>query len=177
MVLPDSCRISRVPQYLGTSHRSRHAFVYGAFTLYGRTFQSRSTNTPICNSLTNLQLRQTCPTTPFVQRLQAYTQTVWAISFSLAATKKITVVFFSCRYWDVSLPCVGSNYPIYSDNSNQTLLWLGCPIRRSPVKRLFAPNRGLSQLTTSFIAFKCQGIRRTPLLTWLKPFNLHNLLQ
>ena len=86
----------------------------------------------------------------------------------------ITFVFFSCRYWDVSLPCVGSNYPIYSDNSSQTLLWLGCPIRRSPVKRLFAPNRGLSQLTTSFIAFKCQGIRRTPLITWLRPL-WHNL--
>ena len=30
--------------------------------------------------------------------------------------------------------------------------------------RLFAPTRGLSQLTTSFIAFLCQGIHRVPLL-------------
>ncbi len=39
----------------------------------------------------------------------------------------------------------------------------GCPIRRSPDRRLFAPPRSLSQLITSFIAFRSQGIHRTPL--------------
>ena len=34
----------------------------------------------------------------------------------------------------------------------------GCPIRRSPPQSLFAAKRGLSQLTTSFIASLCQGI-------------------
>jgi hypothetical protein len=33
---------------------------------------------------------------------------------------------------------------------------------------MFAPHRRISQLTTSFIACLCQGIRLVPLLTWLK---------
>jgi hypothetical protein len=46
-----------------------------------------------------------------------------------------------------------------------TLLGTGFPIRRSPGQGLFATTRGLSQLTTSFIAFLCQGIRHVPLVT------------
>ena len=42
---------------------------------------------------------------------------VWALSFSLATTQEIIIIFFSSRYLDVSVPWVGSlssNYP--SDN-------------------------------------------------------------
>ena len=42
----------------------------------------------------------------------------------------------------------------------------GCPIRKSPDQRLFAPTRSLSQLITSFIASESQGIRHAPLLTF-----------
>jgi hypothetical protein len=41
----------------------------------------------------------------------------------------------------------------------------GFPIRKSPGQGLFATTRGLSQLTTSFIAFLCQGIHHVPLVT------------
>jgi hypothetical protein len=41
---------------------------------------------------------------------------------------------------------------------------MGCPIRKSPGQSLFAANRSLSQLTTSFIAVLRQGIHRTPLV-------------
>ena len=44
---------------------------------------------------------------------------------------------------------------------------VGCPIRKSTTNRLFAPNRSLSQLVTSFIASLSQGIRHTPLVTFL----------
>jgi hypothetical protein len=44
------------------------------------------------------------------------------------------------------------------------LPWMGCPIRKSPGQSLFAAHRGLSQLTTSFIAVLRQGIHRTPLV-------------
>ena len=44
--------------------------------------------------------------------------------------------------------------------------WPGCPIRKSPDKRLFAPTRSLSQLITSFFASESQGIHRTPLVTF-----------
>ena len=41
----------------------------------------------------------------------------------------------------------------------------GCPIRKSPDQRSFAPTRSLSQLITSFIACESLGIHRTPFLT------------
>ena len=44
---------------------------------------------------------------------------------------------------------------------------IGCPIRKSPDRRLFAPPRSLSQLITSFIASESQGIHRTLLCTFL----------
>ena len=44
------------------------------------------------------------------------------------------------------------------------LLVTGCPIRKSPGRGLFAAHRGLSQLTTSFIALLRQGIHRVPLV-------------
>ncbi len=41
---------------------------------------------------------------------------------------------------------------------------VGFPIRKSPDQSLFAAPRGLSQLTTSFIACFCQGIHHAPLV-------------
>ena len=43
----------------------------------------------------------------------------------------------------------------------------GCPIRKSPDQRLFAPTPSLSQLITSFIASESQGIRHAPFFTFL----------
>ena len=48
--------------------------------------------------------------------------------------------------------------------SDPGFTWMGFPIRRSPVRSLFAAHRGLSQLATSFIAVLRQGIHRTPLV-------------
>ena len=42
----------------------------------------------------------------------------------------------------------------------------GCPIRRPVDLRLCAAPHGLSQLYASFIASRCQGIRRAPFVTW-----------
>ena len=46
----------------------------------------------------------------------------------------------------------------------------GCPIRKSPGQRLFAPHRSLSQLITSFFASESQGIHRTLLITFFLTF-------
>ena len=43
----------------------------------------------------------------------------------------------------------------------------GCPIRKSAGQGIFAPNRGLSQLITSFIASVSLGIRHAPFHTFL----------
>ena len=47
---------------------------------------------------------------------------------------------------------------MYSDERNRCSHQLGFPIRKSPDHRLLASSRGLSQLTTSFIASLRQGI-------------------
>jgi hypothetical protein len=56
---------------------------------------------------------------------------------------------------------------------NGGIQW-GCPIRESPGLELFAPTRGLSQLTTPFIAFPCQGIHHVPFVACRKPSRCSN---
>ena len=59
------------------------------------------------------------------------TKVVWAPSLSLAATQKISFDFFSCRYLDVSVPCV---LPPFRDST----FVLGSPIRISaPLSRAY----------------------------------------
>ena len=48
----------------------------------------------------------------------------------------------------------------------------GCPIRKSPDQRLFAPSRSLSQLITSFIASESQGILHTLFVTFFLIFRI-----
>ena len=43
----------------------------------------------------------------------------------------------------------------------------GCPIRKSMVRRVFAPHHGLSQLVTSFFASGSQGILHVPFSPFL----------
>jgi hypothetical protein len=61
--------------------------------------------------------------------------------------------------------------PLAAHGYGFTVCWRGftspgCPIRRSPDQSLFAAPRRFSQLTTSFIACRCQGIHRRPLVAW-----------
>ena len=56
--------------------------------------------------------------------------------------------------------------PLASLLGRDTAEAVGCPIRKSAGQGLFAPNRGLSQLITSFIASVSQGIRHAPFLTF-----------
>ena len=75
------------------SPRVLQDFVYRAITVYGRPFHTvpLSINNPTSG-----------PHNP------AYSEkyTVWASPRSLAATDGIIIIFFSCRYLDVSIPCV-----------------------------------------------------------------------
>ena len=47
---------------------------------------------------------------------------VWAFPFSLAATNGVSVDFLSCRYLDVSVPCVRLTCPMHSDMDNKVRL-------------------------------------------------------
>jgi hypothetical protein len=73
VVLADSHGISRAPCYLGTPRRVQRDFVYGAVTLFGAAFQTASSITCVCNSLTDPTVRRVGPTTPAWQRRRAIT--------------------------------------------------------------------------------------------------------
>ena len=91
MVSARSHRVSRVPWYSG-SCRVSSGFGYGALTLSGRLFQSRSP--AVTESLMQSEPRDA--------RI-----TVWALSISLAATLEIDKFSFSSSgYLDVSVPRV-----------------------------------------------------------------------
>ena len=90
MVSARSHRVSRVPWYSGSCQVSSD-FGYGALTLSGRLFQSRSP--VIAESLLQSEPRDA--------RI-----TVWALPRSLAATYGIDVSFSSSGYLDVSVPRV-----------------------------------------------------------------------
>ena len=90
MVSAPSHRVSRVPWYSGSCQVSSD-FGYGALTLSGRLFQSRSP--VIAESLMQSEPRDA--------RI-----TVWALPRSLAATYGIDVSFSSSGYLDVSVPRV-----------------------------------------------------------------------
>jgi hypothetical protein len=65
-------------------------------------------------------------------------------------------LFLQVLRWFTSLSLL--DHPMYSDERNRCSHRLGFPIRKSPDHRLIASSRGLSQLSTSFIASLRQGI-------------------
>ena len=75
------------------------SFAYGAVTRYGPPFQCGSARRSLCNSHVK------GPTTP-----QGKTPAVWAISFSLAATREIDFSFYSSGYLDVSVHRVSDTH-------------------------------------------------------------------
>ena len=98
VVLPASHKVSRVSWYSG-AELIIITFTYGTITPYGPTFQLCSIN----HDFSLCSVRN--PRNKFL---------VWALSFSLAATKKIDFSFSSSRYLDVSVPWVYLHKAMYS---------------------------------------------------------------
>ena len=90
---------------------------------------------------------------------------VWPLPRSLAATWRIDVSFSSWGYLDVSVHPVSFCRLCVHTADAHLLQCAGSPIRKSAVHQIFAPHRSLSQLVTSFIGFRCQGIRLMLFLT------------
>ena len=101
MVLPASHKVSRVSWYSG-AELFIIAFTYETITLYGPTFQLCS----ISHNFTLCSVRNPGDKSP-----------VWALSLSLAATKKIDFSFSSSAYLDVSVQRVYLRTPIDSVHS------------------------------------------------------------
>ena len=64
----------------------------------------------------------------------------------------------------VHFPGFAPTCPILFRQWYMSFAHVGSPIRKSAGQRMLAPHRSLSQLATSFIASKCQGIHRVPLV-------------
>ena len=121
MVPPDSDKVSRVSSYSGYCQLNQ-IFAYGAFTLYGRPSQGLSTNLHECI------MQSYNPALP-------ESNTVWAIPPSLAATKGISLDFFSSGYLDGSVPRVSPYIAMYSLYNNRHLVYWVTPFGNPRVKR------------------------------------------
>ena len=146
MVPENSPGIPRVPGYSGAGLAIRAGFrVRGSHPLR-RRFPAASAILPG---------RRRRPV--LLPRTGQQTRAVWAPPLSLATTHGIIVIFFSCGYLDVSVPRVRLPYMACHTQSVA-----GSPIRTSAPQRACAPQRGFSQLVTSFFASESQGIRHVP---------------
>ena len=92
MVLPDSDRVSPAPPYSG--------FCYAVIRFQIHGFHVLRPNFPDGSSNKSRSMLQS------YNPGRAETPLVWAPPLSLTTTRGITVVIFSCRYLDVSVPCV-----------------------------------------------------------------------
>ena len=103
MVPADSDRISHVPPYSG------YYQVYNAFRV--RAFHPLWITFPNYSTIRYKSISQS------YNPVLAETNTVWAVSISLAATPEITIVFSSCAYLDVSVqrvcPLAGNTSSMY----------------------------------------------------------------
>ena len=144
MVPPDSDRISPVPPYSGYQ-TFELIYIYRTITFYGWTFQI------ILFHFLKIILV-----------LQPLNTKYLGLGYSRFARHYSGNLFdfFSSAYLDVSVQRVG----LLSDNMSSTC-WV-VPFGNLRVKRLFAPIRSLSQLSTSFIASESLGIHRAPLVTF-----------
>ena len=113
-------------------------FIYRAITVYGQTFQNRSTKV--------------------YAGLRAGPR-------SLVATWRVSIDFLSSGYLDISVPRVRLDYPMYSGSRYHVMWWVS-PFGNPRIKAFLSAPRGLSQTYTSFIAFCRQGIHRVRLVTW-----------
>lgn len=115
----------------------------------------------VLSSLINLRIRDYHPlrsdfpicSTPLINKSHQ------ALPRSLAATKRISIDFFSFGYLDVSVPQVRF-FNLCIQLKMTVSLQPGSPIRTSLDQRTFPTPQSFSQDSTSFIASYCQGIHR-----------------
>ena len=145
-------------------------FVYRTFTFYGSSYPDDSTREQLCN----------LPRSPYTSLGMSHDPTsttdmafnilvVWAVPRSLAATDGIAFCFPFLQV----LRCFNSlgwlRRPMHSADDHRGLPGGVAPFG-DPRIACIPANRGLSQVATSFIASRCQGIHHTPLVAWSKSF-------
>ena len=160
MVLTNSHRISRVPQYLGVCKERLIIFAYGAFTLFGKAFQPFQLTISFLTLRTFQNRCNSDPTTPHIQRFWAWH--MYGLGSSPFARRYLENRFYFL-FLGV-LRCFSSprwpHNPMYSDYGVTVLPWQVPLFRNLRINVCLATPRSLSQLSTSFIASWHQGIHR-----------------
>ena len=155
MVLPASHRIPRVLRYSGTGSRSVD-FTYGAVTLSGCIFQSSSAidSPALCRPSTPESMLSGLASFPFARRYLG--------NHCYFLFLRVLRCFSSPGSLD-GLAAVSGSLPT------------GFPIRISAGQWVFAPNRGFSQLITSFVASESHRHPPCALLVFPCSFRLADL--
>jgi hypothetical protein len=131
-----------------------------------RDFPDASTSVRLCNSLGRRRPPLALPTTPAAQRPSALTCNRFRL-FPVRSPLlgKSFLLSFPEGTEMFQFPSYASRRLCIQQRDAAGLPAAGFPIRKSPDQCLFAAPRGLSQLTTSFIARRLQGIHHAPLVT------------
>ena len=165
------------PMVLGCLfERVRSTFVYRTSTFYGQTFQTVRlvvafvTLRPSQHSGQNRSRYPRCTTHA---GLHAAGFRLFPFRSPLLR-KSNFLLFLGLLRWLSSPRWRDVDYVFIDAQHGFTVL--GSPIRTSPGQRSCAPNRSFSQLTTSFIAYRRQGIRHAPLVTLLKYLRIDTAL-
>ena len=107
----------------------------------------------------------TCPTTPDVQRVTAYTHPVWADPLSLATTQGVSLISFPRGTEMFHFPRLSPTcLCVQQEVTPHYQRWVS-PFGHPRITGYSAPTRGLSQPFTPFIDSRCLGIHHTPLLS------------
>ncbi len=155
MVVVDSRRVSRVPRYSGACHEPNCFRVRGYHPLWP-VFPDDSVSRSVGNSPA---LNRAGPTTPMNPKTHRFG--LFRVRSPLLAKSLNCFLFLQVLRWFTSLSSLPKTYGF----SSRILHFQrsGFPHSDSD-QRLFAASRSFSQLTTSFIAFRRQGIHRVPLV-------------
>ena len=146
---------------------SARCFVYRGLTFCAGPFAWPSTTTNVFDSLPVRQNQLSGPTTPHRQRLAAITS-MWFSLFRVRSPLLTESLLFSLPvgtemfHFPTFPPLVLCVQTRVTGHYSSRVSPFGNPRIKA---RLTAP-RGLSQPPTSFIGSWCQGIHRSPLLTW-----------
>ena len=166
MVLPDSHRVPRVPWYLGSSPRESKSFRLQVYHLLRPAFPglfSYDSNCSLPDRAATPSSAVPLPPMHNARRLEH----AQGLGSSLFARRywgnRFCFLFLRVLRWFTS---PGSPLAPYFTQERISQFYSGshCKIRISPDHSLFAALRGLSQLTTSFLAYFRQGIHRMPLV-------------
>ena len=118
MGLADSHQITRQWCYSGAQIRVCFVFNYRAITFCGSPFQADSSNEQFGNSVTNLTLGLSGPTTPDWQRRQAIPPVRFRLfPFRSPLLRESHLLSFPTGYLDVSVHLVPSTRPMCSGGS------------------------------------------------------------